>query len=140
MRILYATDGSEGGLSPARFLASLPHHRDVHVHIITVLEADAQDDGSAGLAAAEAALGEFPGHVTTATARTYSNSTAEVVDVLLYTADYVNADLVAVGASGHSAIARFFLGSVAESVARHSRHPVLVTRPQTASPREVIVG
>jgi nucleotide-binding universal stress UspA family protein len=60
--------------------------------------------------------------------------------VILYTADYVGADLIAVGASGHSAIAKFFLGSVAESVARHSRHPVLVTRPLTAPLREVIVG
>jgi nucleotide-binding universal stress UspA family protein len=68
------------------------------------------------------------------------SSTSEIVDVLLYTADYANADLIAVGASGHSAIARFFLGSVAESVARHARHPVLITRPQTAPLREVIVG
>ncbi|MES2460596.1 MAG: universal stress protein [Armatimonadota bacterium] len=138
MRILYAADGSEGGLGPARFLAGLPHHRDIHVHIVTVLDTEDRGDGSAILSAAKAALGEFPGHVTTATGR--GNSTSEVVDVLLYTADYIGADLIAVGASGRSAIARFFLGSVAESVARHSRQPVLVTRPQNAPLREVIVG
>jgi nucleotide-binding universal stress UspA family protein len=142
MRILYATDGSEGGLSPAHFFSCLPHHRDVHVHIVTVLDPDDPDDGAALLAAAQAALGTFPGHVTTATGR--GASTSEVVDVLLYTADYAQADLIAVGAGGRSAIARFFLGSVAESVARHSRHPVLITRSrpdsQTTPLREVIVG
>ena len=138
MRILYATDGSEGGLGPARFLANLPHHRDTHVHIVTIL--DNEDRGSGGdiLSAAQAALGDFPGHVTTATGR--GDSTSEIVDVLLYTADYANADLIAIGASGHSAVARFFLGSVAESVARHARQPVLMTRPQSTPLREVIIG
>jgi nucleotide-binding universal stress UspA family protein len=138
MRILYATDGSEGGLGPARFLANLPHHRDSHVHIVTILDSEDRGDGGAALSAAQAALGEFPGHVTTATGR--GDSTSEIVDVLLATADYTDADLIAIGASGHSALARFFLGSVAESVARHARHPVLLVRPQSAPLREVIVG
>lgn len=138
MRILYATDGSEGGLAPARFLAGLPHRREIHVHILTVLDSDDDQDGSAVLESAKAALESFPGHVTTATAT--GDSTSEVVEVLLRTADYTDADLIAVGASGHSAVARFFLGSVAESVARYAPRPVLVTRPLTSPLREVIVG
>jgi nucleotide-binding universal stress UspA family protein len=103
-----------------------------------VQDHDDREDGSSALRSAQAALGDFPGHVTTATG--HGSSTSEVVDVLLYTADYVNADLIAVGASGNSAIARFFLGSVAESVARHARYPVLVTRSQSGPLREVIVA
>ncbi|MBC8102155.1 MAG: universal stress protein, partial [Cytophagales bacterium] len=143
-----ATDGSEGGLAPARFFAGLPHHQDIHVHIVTALEADDSGDGGTALADAETALGSFPGHVTTATARVGSSSTSEVVDLLLCTADHADADLIAVGASGHSAVARFFLGSVAEAVARYARQPVLVARPLTTphtspltSPlREVVIG
>ncbi|MBC8102391.1 MAG: hypothetical protein H7Z41_07365 [Cytophagales bacterium] len=45
MRILYATDGSEGGLAPARFFAGLPHHQYIHVNIVTALEADDSGDG-----------------------------------------------------------------------------------------------
>ena len=137
-RILYATDGSKGALSAARFLASLPHRRDAHVHIVTVLPLDDDRDADALLVSAQAALGCFPGHVTTAIAR--GSSTSEIVDIVLATADYAKADMIAVGASGHSAIARVFLGSVAEWVARRARQPVLVTRPQLAPLREVIVG
>lgn len=140
MKILYAADGSEGGLYPARFFASLPHHPDVHVHIVTAREADDDQDGSALLAAAQAVLGGFPEKITTATARVNSLSTSEVVDKILFTADYAEADLIVVGASGHSAIAQFFLGSVAESVARHARQPVLVTRPLKSPLRDIIIG
>jgi nucleotide-binding universal stress UspA family protein len=145
MRILYATDGSEGGLAPAHFLASLGHHPDIHVHIVTVLDTEStaeQENCSAVLSSAEAALGAFSDHVTKEIAR--GNTLSEIVEALLHTADfYADVDLIMVGASGHSAVARFFLGSVAESVARHSRHPVLIVRPFTdplCTLTEVIVG
>ena len=157
MRILYATDGSEGGLAPARFLANLGHHPDIHVHIVTVLDTERteeQENCSTILADAEAALGLFTPNVTKEIAR--GNTLSEIVEVILQTADvYADVDLIAIGASGHSAAVRFFLGSVAESVARHAGHPVLIVRP-SADPldpldpldpidpldplREVIVG
>ncbi len=145
MRILYATDGSEGGLAPARFLASLGSHPDIHVHIVTVLnseDAKEQDDCSTILDAAQAALGDFSANVTKEIA--LGSTTNNIVEMLLHIADsYADVDLVTVGASGHSAVTRFFLGSVAESVARHSRHPVLIVRPPvslTNLPCEIIVG
>lgn len=142
MKILYATDGSKGGLSPAHFFASLPPHPDIHVHLVTVLDPDVdlddQGNGAAILAAAEATLNGFAGSVTTETA--WGGSTGEIVKVLLCIADKEEVELIAIGASGHSAIARFFLGSVAESVARYARHPVLLTRPLPLPLHDVIVG
>jgi nucleotide-binding universal stress UspA family protein len=141
MRILYATDGSEGGLAAGRFLAGLTQSPDTEVHIVTIAEIDDPDNYSASaLDGAVAALGDFPGSRTTNVVRVSSGSTSEVVDALLTAADYREAGLIAIGASGQSAIARFFLGSVAESVARHARCPVLITRPTTAPLQEVVVG
>jgi nucleotide-binding universal stress UspA family protein len=45
-----------------------------------------------------------------------------------------------VGWSGHAAVARFFLGSVAERVARHASCPVLIARPLRRGLRELMVG
>ena len=146
MKILYATDGSEGGLTPARFLASLPHGQDVHVHIVTVQDSQQHQDKSSVLATSEAALGAFPGRVTTTTLHGSSRngivdcSTSAIVDVLLCTAEAVDVNLIIAGASGHSALTRFFLGSVAESLARYSPRPVLIARPLTSPLCEVIVG
>ncbi|MES2461523.1 MAG: universal stress protein [Armatimonadota bacterium] len=146
MRILYATDGSEGALCAGRFLAGLPHRRDIHVHIMTALAhksslTDAAREikkGDAILAAARNILGGFPGHITTATAR--ADSTGEIVDEILFATAYINADLIVLGANGHSGIARLLLGSVALGVARNADRPVLLARRSDRPLREVIVG
>jgi nucleotide-binding universal stress UspA family protein len=138
MRILYATDGSEGALAGAQFLAGLPHHRNVHVHIVTARDSDDPNDGGAILVAAEEVLGKFPGHVTTATTR--ADSTSEIVETLLCTADYIDADLIVMGASGRSAVARFFMGSVSEAIARHAPIPVLLARSSELPLRSVVIG
>lgn len=141
MKILYATDGSEGALAPARFLASLPPDVNAHVSILTVVGPDQYDkgeDGEAALAAAKAALGNFTGHLTTSAVE--GGSTGAIVDALLRTADDTDVDLIALGASGHSALTRFFLGSVAETVARYSKQSVLVARPPLSPLHDVIVG
>ncbi len=45
-------------------------------------------------------------------------------------ASYLSADLVLVGTSGRTGIARVLLGSVAEQVVRHAGCPVVVIRPK----------
>jgi len=128
MRILLATDGSEGSLDAARFLSHLGHHQNVHIHLITALDNESPQDGSYILDMTQKALGTFAGHVTHATFR--SDSTSEIVDGILWTAEYIQAGLIVVGARGRSALKRFLLGSVAEAVARHATVPVLVGRQQ----------
>jgi len=150
MKILYATDGSEGALCAGRFLARLPRQSDAYVHIVTVLptgvlegdvaEEEADTDGEEILSAARAAVGGFPGHITAAATRA-GNSTGAIVEAILLAAMYIGADLIVVGASGWSAFARFFLGSVSEGLVRHADCPVLVARGGDESPlREVILG
>jgi nucleotide-binding universal stress UspA family protein len=142
MRILYATDGSEGADCAGKFLNALPHRRDVHVHIVTVLQSSepnaATDRAAKILAGARETLGGFPGHVTSAT--TWGHSTSEIVEALLFTATYIKADLIVMGASGLSGLARFFLGSVSEAIARHAGCPVLLARRLNGPLREVVVG
>lgn len=139
MRILFATDGSEGSMEAARFLSRLGHHRNVHVHIVTARENGDPDDGSDILRDTQAAFGDFAGHATHAMFR--ADSTSEIVDGILFIAGYVGADLIVVGARGRSAVARFLVGSVAESVARHANIPVLVARlSETDTVTEVIIA
>jgi len=147
-RILYATDGSLSATAAGEFLAGLPHSHDVHVHIVTALDPDYDEDegeggtdgyeGNAVLTEAQATLQEFPGHVTTA--RVWAASTSEVVQAILDDAAYVGADLIVVGSQGRSNIARFFLGSVSEALARHASCPVLVVRRPVAPLREILIG
>jgi nucleotide-binding universal stress UspA family protein len=140
MRVLYTTDGSEGALSAARFLAGFAHRRDTHVHIVTFLGDEDDAAGEAILEATRAAIGDFAGHVTTAAGRVLCGA-SEVVELTGMTAKEIGADLVVVGSRGLSPIARFLLGSVAEGVARYAPCPVLLARPtRGASLDRVIVG
>ncbi len=148
IRILFATDGSVGNLGAARFLSSLGHHQNVHVHIVIAPDGDQPDEGSAVVHDTQSAFGDFAGHVTRAVF--HADSTSEIADGILRASDFSGADLIVVGARGRSAIARFLLGSVAEAVARHAAVPVLVARlPEQTSPeaevkppllKEVIIG
>jgi len=134
MRILFATDGSKGSLETARFLPCLGHHRNVHVHIITARDTEEPRDSFTILNSTQAALGDFAGHVTQASFE--ADSTSEIVDEILCTADYADADMIALGARGHSALARFLMGSVAEGVARYAHVPVLVGRLPEPAPEQ----
>jgi nucleotide-binding universal stress UspA family protein len=138
MRILYATDGSEGALAAGRFLAGLPSTQHAYVHIVTAVRESDTERGNHYLEAAKEALGEFPGQVTTAVMQ--ADSTSQIVETLLWAAEYLVADMIVVGAQGHSSLARFFLGSVAERLARHSPLPVLLARSGGLPLRKIVIG
>jgi nucleotide-binding universal stress UspA family protein len=141
MRILYATDGSEGALAAARLLGGLQHRRDTHVHILAVLGHDDPADGGVIFDAARAALAHFPGHVTTALTRAHGTpGTGEVAEQVLLAADILGADLIALGTRGRSDIQRFLLGSVSERVVRHAACPVLVARRPLHGTLDTIVA
>lgn len=148
LRILLATDGSEGAAAAARFLAGLPHCRGAHVHLLTVQRTGRPHtprEAEEILATAHTALGSFPGHVTSG--HSEADDTGEIVDQILATAEYADSDLIVVGTQGRSAVSRFFLGSTAETVARHAaRASVLVVRGHGGEPapplplREILCG
>lgn len=134
MRILYATDGSAGALAAAQFLASLPLDTSCRLTILTVLSDDEKADGHEILKVARAALSHSTASLETQVRRGHPEQE------ILRAAEASPTDLVAVGWTGHSAIARFFVGSVTERVSAHAACPVLVARPLQAGPRRVVVG
>jgi nucleotide-binding universal stress UspA family protein len=50
------------------------------------------------------------------------------------------ADLVVMGAKGHSNLGLILLGSVSQGVVQHSNRPVLVARPGASDVRRVLIG
>ena len=145
VNILYATDGSEGALAAAHFLARLPLAADCQIHLLTVIEVDGGEaEANDIVARTREALGETRARVSTRLRRGDAaqqileqihhggddDATAETLDgVAGIPDDGPLPDLVVVGTHGHGAIARLFLGSVAERVARHAPCPVLLARP-----------
>jgi nucleotide-binding universal stress UspA family protein len=149
MQILFATDGSEGALAGAQVLRGLPLTESDRIQVLTVLQHGAEvREGEAALDAACAALGGSAARITRALRR--GGASEEVLEEILGAADEMAReapdggdapDLLVVGTSGRSAIARFFLGSVAERVARHAPCPVLLARPLRGGRLDrVIVG
>lgn len=134
MRILYATDGSEGSLAAARLLSALPLELDTTITVLAVAEGANAGATEQALSATLEALGHG-----TATFRTKTR-TGKPAEQILREVDETNPDLVVLGSRGKGAVARFFLGSVAERVARHAAGPVLVARGETSAVRKVVLG
>jgi nucleotide-binding universal stress UspA family protein len=134
MRILYATDGSKDSLAGAELLAALPLETDWPLILLTVLPESSDEDAEAALAPAREALRHATASIGTEVRR---GSAAE--EILRATEEHPT-DLIVVGWRGRSAIARFFLGSVAERVARHAPCPVLLARPLLHDLQDVVVG
>ena len=55
------------------------------------------------------------------------------VEGILHEAEAINADLIAIGTTGHSGMSRFLMGSVAERVLHHATCPVLAVRKLDSS-------
>jgi nucleotide-binding universal stress UspA family protein len=134
MRILYATDGSTDALAGAELLACLPLETDWELVVLTVLVESDPGDGAPALAPALEALRHTPAQITTDVRH------GAAAEEILRVAEEHPADLIVVGCRGLSGIARFFLGSVAERVARHASCPVLVARPLRNEIKRVVIG
>jgi nucleotide-binding universal stress UspA family protein len=134
VNILYATDGSEGALAAAHFLARLPLGDNCQIHLLTVIEVDGGEaEANDILARTREALGETRARVQVRVRQ--GDPTQQILEQIHHGSDGSDGDdgplpdLVVVGTHGHGAIARLFLGSVAERVARHAPCPVLLARP-----------
>lgn len=134
MRILYATDGSKDCLAGAELLARLPLEADTEIVLLTVLPEEGERDAETALGPA----GEALAHTTAAITRDVRRGAP--AEEILREAEERPTDLVVLGSRGLHGIARFFLGSVAERVARHAPCPVLVARPLVHDLQRVVVG
>ncbi len=135
MRIVLATDGSKGARAAAGVLADLPLEGDCSLEVVHVA-ADGTDPNSVSRLLNESL--ELLSH-STATL-TSSVRHGHAVETLLNGLQQHPADLLVVGATGHSGVARLLLGSVAERLAMHAPCPVLVVRPDTGGLRRILVG
>ncbi|GIX00618.1 MAG: universal stress protein [Pirellulaceae bacterium] len=141
MKVLIATDGSASAEEGAWFLAHLPHREHLDLSVISVVP-DYGVHGSLEVvewmrAAVEAEKAKAEEAVQRI-AQMFEGADADVETcvleghvphVLLEEAAKREVDLIVMGARGHSALERVFLGSVSDTVATHAKCSVLVVRP-----------
>jgi len=156
MKALIATDGSQNAYEAAKLFANLPHTGPLDVHVLTVIYMPPDDSGGM----AYAWLPEF---IQAEEARAKENFVKiaslfqgeEVVTshlichghvghTITEEARKINADLIVIGAQGHSAISRVLLGSTSDFVATQASCSVLAVRvdklPETVRPLRVAIA
>lgn len=137
MRVLFATDGSDGAEAAGRLVAGLPLGSESTVtvlHILTITAPERYEVADDVLDEAMEALSSLPMTVEKQLRR--GHAAAEIV----HAAEEHPTDLIVLGSHGYSAVTRFLLGSVAERVVRHAPCPVLLVRGTGAPIQRVVLG
>lgn len=149
MKVLIATDGSENAFQAARLLARLPHSGPMEVHVLTVIYMPPDDSG--GLAyswlpefieaeeqRAKAGFEKIAALFTREEVVTnHLICHGHVGHMITEEANRLGADLIVIGAQGHSAIARVLLGSTSDFVATQATCSVLAVRPDRVEDSQV---
>jgi nucleotide-binding universal stress UspA family protein len=156
MKILYATDGSEGAAVAGRLLEALPLAPDTHVTVLSAIPESGWVDvppltteGSvysllAEVRASEQALALRAAETDAAPFRerglsvTVSVRRQSAVPAILEQAEEDRTELIVVGSHGMGRVEHFLVGSVSERVARHAPCSVLVARKDTV--RRAVLG
>src|SRR5688572_17595473 len=147
MRIMVATDGSNGAADAIEWLAHFPLPANAAVDVVSAMPAPIFDESllptpwSALRAETERTLDDARRRL----AKRWPSTTTQVLygdarDALVETARRSATDLVVMGARGLGAVAAFLLGSVSLDVARHAPCSVLVCRGPARPLRAVTVG
>jgi nucleotide-binding universal stress UspA family protein len=151
VRILFATDGSPEADLARDLLSRLPFVSGSELLVASVVGREETDDDESH---------DQPNNVSTDEIReareeversAYQLAKAGVAteclvvggypaDVICRIAEEKDIDLVVLGSSGRSALARFFLGSVSQRAAKHASCPVLIVKPPAEPIQEVLVG
>ncbi len=141
MKVLLATDGSQRAENAAALLAHLPHSEQIELVVLSVtqpsylhgshegIEWIKKQQNNERLLASEACqkvADMFQGANARVTWKTCEGHPGRRI---VTEADDMQADLIVVGAEGHSMIDRMLLGSVSDFVATHASQSVLVVRP-----------
>jgi nucleotide-binding universal stress UspA family protein len=137
MNIILAIDGSVESFSAVEFLIRLPLISAPNIRVLTVLEDDAfselptvrpevnEREASEHFARASSLL------ATVGYQAIHISKRGHPSRAILDAAHETDADLIVLGAIGHSAILRILLGSTADYVANHATCSVLVVRPDS---------
>ena len=140
MKVLLATDGSKTAAHSASFLAGMDLAPKLDVTLLTVSH-DPADFANAYVPVADEWKEQelervekhqdevgaiLQGKVNSVSKRHHwGNAASQILSV----ADHLDADLIVMGAVGHSMIRRMFLGSTSDYVANHAKCSVLIVRP-----------
>lgn len=154
MRIILALDGSDESLAAARLLSRLPLPAQTRVAVITAIVDTPMDEIDAEVwmqvreASRATALQNYQAvlpHLGQLSAKAeHLLLEGHPSRVILETAKEQDADLIVLGAHGHSLVARVLLGSTSDYVANRAACPVLVVRPpaedRAAAPLRVLLA
>jgi nucleotide-binding universal stress UspA family protein len=155
MKVVLATDGSKNSLHAAKVLAALPCREPLEVEVVSAVvhpslhPADTSatwpqefwdELNAAANAAADQVATIVQGAATNVTPTVCEGHAGQVI---VQRAADISADLIVLGAQGHSAIGRVMLGSVSDYVANHADCSVLVVRGSAAGqevPRAITIA
>ncbi len=141
MKVLLATDGSSHAAEAAWLLARLPHEKSLELAVLTVIHVPyvpsvrATKDWMADSIESEKA---FAARTFDEVSQMFEGADATVEHIvreghvgetILEVARERGAELIVVGAKGHSTVDRILLGSTSDYVATHASCSVLVVRP-----------
>lgn len=141
MKILLATDGSIGSFDAAWLLSHLPHRETLELTILSVVYVpeihgtlDTQNwmehQSEIEKQRAKETFRRISKMFTGADAKLELRVIeGHVASTIVDQAEELDADLVVLGARGHTTIDRLLLGSVSDFVATHAKCSVLVMRP-----------
>ncbi|WP_161604438.1 universal stress protein [Roseiconus nitratireducens] len=140
MKVLLPSDGSQDSMEAARFVAELAAVNELDIHVVTVSEPHpgfsdsvSQHWMSEWASKENKRVDRLHGELMTVLSGVCSNVSMSrrhgpIVDSLLDEIDETQADLIVVGARGHSMIRRVLLGSTSESLATYADCSVVIVR------------
>ncbi len=157
MKVLLASDGSDQAMSAARFLSRLNVDEKLKLALLTVSmhpeltvhgniqnpEWETQEKERVARQQSELEnllFGCYDGCLSKL------HQTGNPALVILEVAERIDADLIVLGAVGHSMVSRMLLGSVSDRVATHAKCSVLVVRPpgddrlKHSPPKRIIIA
>lgn len=119
--IVYATSTKEGENECVRVMKDLQDTYGAKVHLVRVNTPNNFESDRTSLPALEkyaekCGLTDYEVHV-------YNEASEE--EGIIYFADYIKADLIAMATHGRTGLAHLLTGSIAEDVVNHSKRPVL---------------
>lgn len=142
MKVLIAVDGSNFSAAAAKFVRGLPAEKPIEATLVTVVNPpDVALSTSTEMWYPQYLehQQQFAEEALEGIAQTF-NDTDLLVDrkvvhghighAIIDHSDQIGADLIVVGAKGHSAVGRILLGSVSDYVATHASCSVVVIRPR----------
>ncbi len=142
MKVLLAIDGSEHSKEAAWLFSHLPHEDKLDITVLTVINLSIGNESSVTLKDWIKEIGTRERNIAAETFETvaamFEGANAQlrhvvregyIGETIVEEAEKTGAELVVLGARGHSAVGRILLGSTSDFVATHAPCSVFVVRP-----------